>query len=169
MDLKERCELMLVMLQEELDVLKLKQKIQQKVKVNIDKNQKEYVLREQIKVIREELGETNVEDEADEFMEKLKNLKASDEVKEKLKKEISRFQTMGNQTPESSVLRTYIETMFEVPWEEMSEDSTDLDHAQQVLDRDHYGMENRKDIYCQINCESNEQKIYSFISWRRQG
>ena len=86
MDLKERCELMLVMLQEELDVLKLKQKIQQKVKVNIDKNQKEYVLREQIKVIREELGETNVEDEADEFMEKLKNLKASDEVKEKLKK-----------------------------------------------------------------------------------
>ena len=91
MDLKERCELMLVMLQEELDVLKLKQKIQQKVKVNIDKNQKEYVLREQIKVIREELGETNVEDEADEFMEKLKNLKASDEVKEKLKKEILRF------------------------------------------------------------------------------
>ena len=145
MDLKERCELMLVMLQEELDVLKLKQKIQQKVKVNIDKNQKEYVLREQIKVIREELGETNVEDEADEFMEKLKNLKASDEVKEKLKKEISRFQTMGNQTPESSVLRTYIETMFEVPWEEMSEDSTDLDHAQQVLDRDHYGMEKVKE------------------------
>ena len=76
-------------------IRKLKQKIQQKVKVNIDKNQKEYVLREQIKVIREELGETNVEDEADEFMEKLKNLKASDEVKEKLKKEISRFQTMG--------------------------------------------------------------------------
>ena len=145
MDLKERCELMLVMLQEELDVLKLKQKIQQKVKVNIDKNQKEYVLREQIKVIREELGETNVEDEADEFMEKLKNLKASDEVKEKLKKEISRFQTMGNQTPESSVLRTYIETMFEVPWEEMSEDSTDLDHAQQVLDLDHYGMEKVKE------------------------
>ena len=145
MDLKERCELMLVMLQEELDVLKLKQKIQQKVKVNIDKNQKEYVLREQIKVIREELGETNVEDEADEFMEKLKNLKASDEVKEKLKKEILRFQTMGNQTPESSVLRTYIETMFEVPWEEMSEDSTDLDHAQQVLDRDHYGMEKVKE------------------------
>ena len=145
MDLKERCELMLVMLQEELDVLKLKQKIQQKVKVNIDKNQKEYVLREQIKVIREELGETNVEDEADEFMEKLKNLKASDEVKEKLKKEISRFQTMGNQTPESSVLRTYIETMLEVPWEEMSEDSTDLDHAQQVLDRDHYGMEKVKE------------------------
>ena len=99
MDLKERCELMLVMLQ----------------------------------------------DEVDEFMEKLKNLKASDEVKEKLKKEISRFQTMGNQTPESSVLRTYIETMFEVPWEEMSEDSTDLDHAQQVLDRDHYGMEKVKE------------------------
>lgn len=145
MDLKERCELMLVMLQEELDVLKLKQKIQQKVKVNVDKNQKEYVLREQIKVIREELGETNVEDEADEFMEKLKNLKASDEVKEKLKKEISRFQTMGNQTPESSVLRTYIETMLEVPWEEMSEDSTDLDHAQQVLDQDHYGMEKVKE------------------------
>ena len=96
MDLKERCELMLVMLEEELDVLKLKQKIQQKVKVNVDKNQKEYMLREQMKVIREELGETNVEDEADEFMNQLKELRASDEVKEKIKKEISRFQTMGN-------------------------------------------------------------------------
>ena len=88
MDLKERCELMLVMLEEELDVLKLKQKIQQKVKVNVDKNQKEYMLREQMKVIREELGETNVEDEADEFMNQLKELRASDEVKEKIKKEI---------------------------------------------------------------------------------
>ena len=78
-------------------------------------------------------------------MNQLKELRASDEVKEKIKKEISRFQTMGNQTPESSVLRTYIETMFEVPWEEMSEDSTDLDHAQQVLDRDHYGMEKVKE------------------------
>lgn len=145
MDLKERCEMMLVMLGEELDVLKLKQKIQQKVKVNVDKNQKEYMLREQIKVIREELGETNVEDEADEFMNQLKELKASKEVKEKLKKEISRFQTMGNQTPESSVLRTYIETMLSVPWEEMSEDSTDLDRAQEILDEDHYGMEKVKE------------------------
>ena len=145
MDLKERCELMLVMLEEELDVLKLKQKIQQKVKVNVDKNQKEYMLREQMKVIREELGETNVEDEADEFMNQLKELRASDEVKEKIKKEISRFQTMGNQTPESSVLRTYIETMLSVPWEEMSEDSTDLDRAQEILDEDHYGMEKVKE------------------------
>lgn len=83
MDLKERCELMLVMLEEELDVLKLKQKIQQKVKVNVDKNQKEYMLREQMKVIREELGETNVEDEADEFMNQLKELRASDEDQRK--------------------------------------------------------------------------------------
>ena len=138
-------EMLCITLNNEIEIEKFRRGIQEKVKARIDKNQKEYVLREQIKVIREELGETNVEDEADEFMEKLKNLKASDEVKEKLKKEISRFQTMGNQTPESSVLRTYIETMFEVPWEEMSEDSTDLDHAQQVLDRDHYGMEKVKE------------------------
>ena len=192
MDLKERCELMLVMLQEELDVLKLKQKIQQKVKVNIDKNQKEYVLREQIKVIREELGETNVEDEADEFMEKLKNLKASDEVKEKLKKEISRFQTMGNQTPESSVLRTSMgrdERRFHrlrscttgarsrSLWNGKSQgtcfgifSSTCYEWKERCSDPlSCRTSRNRKDIYCQINCESNEQKIYSFISWRRQG
>ena len=143
--LYDRYEELCVILANEENIMRIKVQLQEKVKARIDKNQKEYVLREQIKVIREELGETNVEDEVDEFMEKLKNLKASDEVKEKLKKEISRFQTMGNQTPESSVLRTYIETMFEVPWEEMSEDSTDLDHAQQVLDRDHYGMEKVKE------------------------
>ena len=143
--LYDRYEELCVILANEENIMRIKVQLQEKVKARIDKNQKEYVLREQIKVIREELGETNVEDEADEFMEKLKNLKASDEVKEKLKKEISRFQTMGNQTPESSVLRTYIETMFEVPWEEMSEDSTDLDHAQQILDRDHYGMEKVKE------------------------
>mgnify|MGYP002230640041 CR=1 FL=1 len=143
--LYDRYEELCVILANEENIMRIKVQLQEKVKARIDKNQKEYVLREQIKVIREELGETNVEDEADEFMEKLKNLKASDEVKEKLKKEISRFQTMGNQTPESSVLRTYIETMFEVPWEEMREDSTDLDHAQQVLDLDHYGMEKVKE------------------------
>lgn len=145
MDLKQRCQSMLVLLQEEQEVLNLKQQIQEKVKQSVDKNQREYMLREQMKVIREELGETSIEDEAQEFMGRLKSLKASKEVKDKIKKEISRFQAMGSGTPENSVLRTYIETMLEVPWEEKSEDSDDLDHAQQILDQEHYGLEKVKE------------------------
>ena len=145
MDLKERCELMLVMLEEELDVLKLKQKIQQKVKVNVDKNQKEYMLREQMKVIREELGETNVEDEADEFMNQLKELRASDEVKEKIKKEILRFKNISGSSSESAVSRGYIETMLELPWNKASKDNKDLKNAERILNEDHYGLEKVKE------------------------
>ena len=130
MDLKPRCELMLVLLEQELRLAYLRLDIQEKVKENIDDNQREYMLREQLKVIREELGETNIADE---------------EVKDKIKKEISRFQAMGNSAAESAVLRTYIEIMLDVPWEKLSEDSMDLEEAENILEEDHYGLKKVKE------------------------
>ena len=145
MDLKTRCEDMLALLGEELEVMQIRSEIQKKVRANVDKNQKEYMLREEMKVIREELGETSVEDEAQEFLDQLRKLKASKEVKDKIKKEIGRFQAIGMSTPESSVLRTYIETMLDVPWERRSRDSQDLDRAEEILNEDHYGLEKVKE------------------------
>ena len=145
MDLKQRSETMLILLEEEQELIKLRNSIQQKVKSNVDKNQKECMLREQMKVIREELGETNIEDEAHEFLNQLKQLNASKEVKEKIKKEIGRFQAIGGNSPENAVLRTYIETMLEIPWETLSKDSEDLEKAASILDEDHYGLEKVKE------------------------
>ena len=145
MDLKTRCEDMLALLGEELEVMQIRSEIQKKVRANVDKNQKEYMLREEMKVSREELGETSVEDEAQEFLDQLRKLKASKEVKDKIKKEIGRFQAIGMSTPESSVLRTYIETMLDVPWERRSRDSQDLDRAEEILNEDHYGLEKVKE------------------------
>lgn len=145
MDLKQRCELMLVLLEQELRLACLRLDIQEKVKENIDDNQREYMLREQMKVIREELGETNIADEADEFLHQLSEMEASDEVKDKIKKEISRFQAMGNSAAESAVLRTYVEIMLDVPWEKLSEDSMDLEEAEKILEEDHYGLKKVKE------------------------
>ena len=145
MDLKRRCELMLVLLEQELRLAYLRLDIQEKVKENIDDNQREYMLREQHKVIREELGETNIADEADEFLRSLSEMEAGEEVKDKIKKEISRFQAMGNSAAESAVLRTYIEIMLDVPWEKLSEDSMDLEEAEKILEADHYGLKKVKE------------------------
>lgn len=145
MDLKQRCSLMLVMLEQELRLAYLRLDIQEKVKESIDDNQREYMLREQLKVIREELGETNIADEADEFLRQLSEMEADEEVKDKIKKEISRFQAMGNSAAESAVLRTYIEIMLDVPWEQLSEDSMDLKEAGTILEEDHYGLKKVKE------------------------
>ena len=145
MDLKRRCELMLVFLEQELRLAYLRLDIQEKVKENIDDNQREYMLREQLKVIREELGETNIADEADEFLRSLSEMEAGEEVKDKIKKEISRFQAMGNSAAESAVLRTYIEIMLDVPWEKLSEDSMDLEEAEKILEAYHYGLKKVKE------------------------
>lgn len=145
MDLKQRCSLMLVLLEQELRLAYLRLDIQEKVKESIDDNQREYMLREQLKVIREELGETNIADEADEFLSQLSEMEADDEVKDKIKKEISRFQAMGNSAAESAVLRTYIEIMLDVPWEKLSEDSMDLEEAETILEEDHYGLKKVKE------------------------
>ena len=133
------------LLRHETEVFQIKNELQGKVKESIDQNQKEYVLREQMRVIREELGEENVPEEAEEFTRRVKEMKASDEVKEKLFKEISRFRTMGSNNQEAYVLRTYLETVLELPWGIETEENTDILHAEEILNQDHYGLEKIKD------------------------
>ena len=119
----------------------LKEEIQGKVKERIDRHQKEFILREQLKVIREELGEDNMLSDAEEFETATKKLKASKEIKEKLMKEIHRFKSAMNSSAENGVIRTYIETMLEMPWDKMGKDNTDIAYAKQVLEDEHYGLE----------------------------
>ena len=111
----------------------------------MDKNQKEYLLREQMKVIREELGEDNTESDADHFMDALGKIKADKEVKEKIKKEIDRFKNISSSSSESAVARGYIETLLELPWNKTSRDNKDLKNAEQILNADHYGLEKVKE------------------------
>ncbi|MCC8030046.1 MAG: endopeptidase La [Lachnospiraceae bacterium] len=143
--LRSRYEEMMLILQEETGVTRIKNELQAKVKARIDKNQREYVLREQMKVIREELGEDDAESDAELFAQAAESLEAPEFVKERLKKEIRRFKALASNAAESSVLRTYLETVLELPWNRRSEDCTDLSHAKQVLDDDHYGLEKVKE------------------------
>lgn len=143
-DLQERCELLLTIMEKEVDILKLRQELQEKVKERIDQNQREYYMREQMKLIREELKEDNV-NEADLFEEELAGLKASDAVKEKIKKEIDRYRSAGMYSGEASVIRGYIEILLEMPWDKTSRDSKDLERARAILEADHYGLEKVKE------------------------
>lgn len=143
--LTERYELLCILMNKEIEVIRVKRELQEKVKARVDKNQKEYLLREQLKVIREELGEDTSVSDADRFGEELRKLKASKEVKEKIGKEISRFKNIGNNSSESAVIRGYIETLLELPWDKASRDSTDLKRAEQILNEDHYGLEKVKE------------------------
>lgn len=129
----------------EMQIMDIKEDIQNKVKERVDKHQREYILREQLKLIREELGEDNTLTDAEEFQEAADKLEAPEEVKEKLNKEIKRFKSSMNSPAESSVIRTYIETMLEMPWDKMSEDNEDIAYAKQVLEEDHYGLEKVKE------------------------
>ena len=144
-DLTERFEQLSVLLENEIQVMNIKTEIQEKVKVRVDKNQREYILREQLKVIREELGEDTTGAEADHFQEEADKLEASDEVKERIEKEIERFKNAGNNSAESSVIRGYIETLLELPWDKESVDNMDLANAREILDEDHYGLEKVKE------------------------
>ena len=143
-DINDRYQVIVSLLLSQVEVISIKNELQKKVKVRVDKHQKEYVLREQLGVIREELGE-NADSEADEYEKKLSELDAPDYVKEKTKKEIKRFRNMSSSSSESTVERGYIETVLELPWNKMSVDNKDLDHAAQVLDDDHYGLKDVKD------------------------
>lgn len=144
-DLFERYELLCVILSNESSILKIKRDLQEKVKERVDKNQREYLLREQLKLIREELGEDNVIGDAQHFTDELKKLKASAQVKEKIAKEIERFKSVGTNSSESGVIRGYIETLLELPWNKVSKDSKDLKNAKKILEADHYGMEKVKE------------------------
>lgn len=141
----ERYEVLMALLLKEIEIIAIKNDFQAKVKAHVDKNQKEYLLREQMKVIREELGEDNTESDADHFMDALGKIKADKEVKEKIKKEIDRFKNISSSSFESAVARGYIETLLELPWNKTSRDNKNLKNAEQILNADHYGLEKVKE------------------------
>lgn len=141
----ERYEVLMALLLKEIEIIAIKNDFQAKVKAHVDKNQKEYLLREQMKVIREELGEDNTELDADHFMDALGKIRADKEVKEKIKKEIDRFKNISSSSSESAVARGYIETLLEIPWNKTSRDNKDLKNAEQILNADHYGLEKVKE------------------------
>lgn len=145
LDFWERYELLALKLVNETEIMDIKDEIRLKVKERVDQHQREYILREQMKVIREELGEEASGNDADEFRERLKNLDAPEEVKEKIKKEISRFSGSLNSPAENGVIRTYIETMLEMPWNQRAEDCEDMEYAKEILEQEHYGLEEVKE------------------------
>lgn len=143
--LTERYEVLMAQLLMEIEVTAIKNDLQKKVKERVDKNQKEYILREQMKVIREELGEDNTESDAEGYLEALKKLKADKEVKDKIRKEVDRFKNISPNSSESAVTRGYIETLLELPWDKISKDNCDIKNAERILDEDHYGLEKVKE------------------------
>lgn len=144
-DFRKRYEKLAFRLVNEVQIIDIKEEIRRKVKERVDKHQREYILREQLKLIREELGEDSTVSDAEEFENALKELKAPDEVKEKLQKEISRFRSSLNSPAENGVIRTYIETLLEMPWDKTAEDNNDIERAEKILDEDHYGLEQVKE------------------------
>lgn len=143
--LTEKYEQVLFVLNNEMEVLQIKRDLEEKVKAKVDKHQKEYILREELKTIREELGEDNIQSELDGFLEESRKLKAPKEVKEKLEKEINRLKLLGMNSSESGVIRGYIETLLEMPWNKMQKETSDVKQAQKILDEDHYGLEQVKE------------------------
>ena len=129
----------------EIQVQNIKEELQEKIRERVDKNQRDYILREEMKLIREELGDDNTLSDADEFKQACDALKAPKEVKEKIEKEIKRFKNSMGNPAESGVTRTYIETMLEMPWDKVSKDHRDIAYAEQVLNEDHYGLEKVKE------------------------
>ena len=144
-DLQKRYEKLAFKLVNEVQIMNIKEEIQRKVKERVDKHQREYILREQLRLIREELGEESTISDAEEFEQAVRKLKAPKEVKEKLQKEINRFKSSLNSPAENGVIRTYIETLLEMPWNKASQDNNDIAYAKQVLDEDHYGLEQVKE------------------------
>ena len=144
-ELEERYETLCVIIANELEIMRIKNQLQQKVKEQIDKNQKDYILREQLKVIQKELGEDSPINDADHYRELLAKLEASEEIKKKISKEIDRFKSLGANSAEASVSRGYIETLLDLPWDKMCRDNGDLKYAKKVLDEDHYGLEKVKE------------------------
>lgn len=144
-DFSKRYEKLCFKLVNEVQIINIKEEIQKKVKDRVDKHQREYILGEQLKLIREELGEDSTISDAEEFENSLKRLKAPKEVKEKLQKEINRFKSSLNSPAENGVIRTYIETLLEMPWNKAAKDNNDIEYAREVLDEDHYGLEQVKE------------------------
>lgn len=153
--LSEKYELLGEILANEVHVMQIKEALQNKIKAHIDQNQKEYILREQLKVIREELGEDTTDSDIEKFEVQLKELQASDEVRDKIKKEIGRLKLLGNNPSEGPVVRGYVETLLSLPWEKLSKDNTNIKRAEEILERDHYGLDKVK------------ERILEFLSVRK--
>lgn len=141
----ERYEVLMAILLREIDIATIRNDLAMKIKSKVEKNQREYILREQLKVIREELGEDNTQSDAEQYEESLKKLKAPKEVKERIQNEIDRFKNISSSSSESAVTRGYIETLLELPWNKASKDNKDLKNAERILDEDHYGLEKVKE------------------------
>ena len=145
LEIRDRCEAVCVIIGNEVEILKIREELQSQIKARIDKNQKEYILREQLKLIREELGEDNSQTEIEEFKKKAEKLQASKEVKERIREEIKRLQSVANNPSEGAVVRGYLEVLLGLPWDKMSRDNKDLSKARGILEADHYGLEKVKE------------------------
>ena len=143
--LQDRYTYIETLLQEEIQVMEIRNELNKEVKKRVEKNQREYVLREQMHYIRKELGEEDTESDAEAFHKKLKKLQADDTVKERIKKEIARYERISMSSSESAVERGYIETLLEMPWDKCSEDNTDIEKAEKILQADHYGLTDVKE------------------------
>ncbi|MGN0505824.1 MAG: endopeptidase La [Lachnospiraceae bacterium] len=141
----DRFEALAVILANEVEILRIKKELQDKVRSKVEKNQKDYIMREQLKVIKEELGEGNTVEDAEEFTERLNKLTASEEIKAQIKKEIERFKAVSASQSESVVARTYVDTLLSLPWDKASKDNLDIRRAERILNRDHYGLEKVKE------------------------
>lgn len=144
-DLKERFETFNKILLEEIDIARIRKNLAEEIKGKVDKNQKEYILREQLSYIRKELNGDDSLTETERLLQQVDKLRANEEVKAKIRKEINRYETISSSSSESSVERTYIEALLEMPWDNGSQDNTDLSHAKEVLEKNHYGMDKVKD------------------------
>ena len=144
-EVKKRYELLCVHLQREIEIAVAREELAQKIKGRVEKNQKEYLLREQLRYIKEELGDEGSFSDADQFEEALSKLQASEEVKAKIKKEIGRFKSLSGSSSESAVERGYIETLLELPWDKASADSESMQKTRDILEKDHYGLSRVKE------------------------
>ncbi|MDD7143749.1 endopeptidase La [Bariatricus sp. HCP28S3_C2] len=144
-DFMKQYELLAFKLVNEVQIMNIRDEIQNKVKERVDKHQREYILREELKLIREELGDDTTLSDAEEFANAVEALEAPEEVKEKLRKEVRRFKNSLQSPAEAGVVRTYIETMLEMPWDKRAEDFTDLTYAKNLLEEEHYGLEEVKE------------------------
>ena len=165
-DLQMRFENLVDFMNREIEMIRITREIQEKVKERVDKNQREYILREQMKVIREELGEDNTQSDAEQFEAQLEELEASEEVKEKIQKEIDRFRSSANMASENGVIRGYVETLLAMPWDKKDEEKVSLKQAQEVLDADHYGLEKVKERileYLSVRLLTGKGKARSFV------
>jgi ATP-dependent Lon protease len=146
LDVYKRIERLIVAMKNRLEVLQIERKISHKVKEKIDKNQKEYYLREQLKVIQDELGDRDgIGSDVEEYKEKIDKIKAGKDVKDKLRKEVDRFARMAVQSAESSVLRSYLDTVLDLPWNKTTKESFDISDAERILNEDHYGLDQVKE------------------------